>query len=137
MGIGFLLHLDSRLDTHEFDNQLCHSYNAIFDNQSALDRLAKKLNLQELSSFISVIHEDALHLLESLGIDPAEATIPEEKWFDPATGIQSVDGLLANLDKFKGRPETIPAIEAELKWVRTVLAHAQERNVKFRFVIAD
>jgi hypothetical protein len=104
---------------------------ALIHRQRDLDEMARKLSLEPLTHFVSVNPDAVGRYLEQQGLDPASYPIPDEEWFAPADGLQSVRGLLSAL---KNAPEAVLdsfRIVRDLQAIEQILTAAEREQVQF------
>jgi hypothetical protein len=106
----------------------------LIHRQHDLDELARQLGAVPLTAFVSVDPAAVGRFLQQQGLDPAEYPIPEEEWFAPGEGLQTVRGLLAHL---KANPEAVldaHRIVRDLAGIEQILRVAEEEQVDFHLV---
>ena len=103
--------------------------------EAQLDGIAERLGLQPLRSFLGMSEGEARDLHENL---PESNSWFETRWFDPATGLATVRGLLDHLhahpDEAAGlasREEVLRDLEA----AANLLQAARQEEVRFYFGI--
>lgn len=103
--------------------------------QPELDRIAKKLGLDALESFVSADPEELASILEDAGV-PAEdlQDMPKEKWYLAAKGLKSIRGLLKFLKENPGKLRGTKAnVTRDLQDTEKVLVAASKQKVRFHF----
>jgi hypothetical protein len=89
----------------------------------ALDKIAQKAKLPPLSGFVN-------H-------DPQGFLGERPEWFDPAAGLATVRGLLNDLDRSARKVKNAKQVVQDLKTLETDLVQAEQRKVRFHFVMLD
>jgi hypothetical protein len=103
---------------------------ALSKHSDKLETLAKQADVTPLLNFFSADPEEMAGLLGEHG---AGAKIPEEKWFSPEDGLQTIGALLQSL---ANTPSTEGAtLEVELKEFQRVLQAARSRNIRWHLAI--
>jgi hypothetical protein len=103
-----------------------------------LERLAKKLDVPPLSSFVSVDVEDQemlAELAEEAGADVLGWKPEPVKWFEPAEGLKTVKALIKRLSEDEKAVKKGPAILAELKELQSALTAIGNKKARWRFWI--
>jgi hypothetical protein len=104
---------------------------ALLYRQRQIDELAERLRLLPLSRFFSTNPDAVSAYLAEQGLNPAEFDLPDEEWYDPADGLETVRGLLVAI---RTEPESIPKsdkIVLDLEGIEQVLTLAAMHNVRF------
>jgi hypothetical protein len=90
---------------------------------AALDKLTEKAKLPPLSQFVN--HD-------------AQALSGEKPpWFDPAAGLVTIRGLLDRLGRSPRAVSNGRQVAADLRTLEKELVQAQQRKVRFHFVMLD
>ncbi len=96
-----------------------------------IDELARRLGLTPLSGFFSRDPQSILRYMRDLGVEAHPASLPEEEWFDPADGLNTVRGLLVQL-RIDASDVPEPArVIADLEVVERALVVAADQGVRF------
>lgn len=96
-----------------------------------IDELAERLELVAPSRFFSRSPADIAEYLRSQGFERSPDDLPDEEWFDPADGLCSIRGLLAEL---RATPAAAPEPEriiADLEEIERALMRAEEQGIRF------
>lgn len=104
---------------------------ALLYYQRHLDELAVQLDLPRLSAFFCPERSELVAYLREQGVTPGEVDLPSEDWFDAATGLETVRGLLDRLRADPGEMPQVAKIIADLEELERVLAPAAEGGVRF------
>ena len=107
---------------------------ALSKHSDKLDTLAKQADVTPLMNFFSADPEEMAGLLGEHGAGVRiPVQIPEEKWFSPEDGLQTIGALLRSL---ANTPSTeSPTLEVELKEFQRVLQAARSRNIRWHLGI--
>ena len=103
-----------------------------------LDRLAKKLGVAPLTSFVSVDEEDqemVAEFAEEAGADISGWKAEPVKWFEASDGLKTVQALL---DRLNADPKAVrkgPAIVVELTELQAALTVIAKKKARWRFWI--
>jgi hypothetical protein len=90
---------------------------------AALDKIAEKANLSPLSEFVNA--------------DPEGLSGAKPQWFDPATGLATVRGLLEKLGQSARAVKDGKKVGEELRSLESDLVQAEQNRVRFHFVMLD
>lgn len=97
-----------------------------------LDRIAERVKVNVITSFVSVSAEE---IAELLGEGFGEAGGSVEQWFAPEAGIVTVNALI---DHIRGNPGSIDEqdlVLMDLESLRQALVLAMEQGVRWRLAI--
>jgi hypothetical protein len=104
----------------------------------SLERLAEKLGVPPLSSFISVDVEDQellVELAEESGADISAWKPDPVKWFKPTDGLKTVRALIKRLSEDEKAVKKRAAILKELAELRDALVAIGKKKARWRFWI--
>jgi hypothetical protein len=90
---------------------------------AVLDKIAEKASLDPLSRFVNQ--------------DPQGLSGKKPEWFDPAAGLSAVRGLLNDLGQSARAVKNGKQVIQDLKNIETYLIKAEQRKVRFHFVMLD
>src|SRR5262245_5341533 len=102
---------------------------ALLHYHHQIDELAERLELPALSSYFRSNPDSVYAYLAEQGLDPAAFDLPEEDWFEPAAGLETVRGLL---DAIRADPTGIPESDkvlADLECIEQALQVAALHGV--------
>jgi hypothetical protein len=106
---------------------------AIGRESDRLDSVARRRNVQPVTSMLSESQAALIEQMRMEGFDPSKMRLPPERWFPAAEGLKTVRALAeyvnANLNDFK-QPNPILR---ELKATETLFIAAEAAGVKFHF----
>jgi hypothetical protein len=96
-----------------------------------IDQVALRLGLAPLSAFFSRDPQEIMRYMRDMGVEPDPANLPEEEWFEPTDGLNTVRGLLEQLRMDCGNLPEASRIIADLEMIEQSLLPALERGVRF------
>jgi hypothetical protein len=107
---------------------------ALSKHTEKLETLAKQAGVTPLLHFFSPDPEEMAGLLgEHSAAVKIPVQIPEEKWFSPEDGLQTIGVLLQSLANTLSAEG--PTLEVELKEFQRVLQAARSRNIRWHLAI--
>ena len=110
---------------------------AIAREEDALERLAKKLNVQPLLAFFSADQNSMATLLDGGAGDPEWAkTLPPPQWFSADDGLETVTALLAHLRKAPATIGEARNVIHELEQYESVLRKASARELRWQLAVS-
>jgi hypothetical protein len=128
MAGGWHVRLERELAGVEIDAELGK---AILYYHHQIDELAERLELPALSSYFSSDPEAVSAYLAKQGLDAAAFDLPDEVWFEPASGLETIRGLLdAIRADATGIPESDKVL-ADLVSIERALQIAVLHSVRF------
>jgi hypothetical protein len=106
---------------------------ALARESDRLDLAARSANVDALTALLSENPAALAAQLQADGFDPSKMRLPPERWFEPAAGLKTVRGLIANvtanLNKFK-QPNPILR---DLRAAEALLTECEKAGIKFHF----
>lgn len=138
MALAFVITLDKELPDATAAYAKSKSMGKALARESdRLGSVARRKNVEPITSLLSESQAVLRAQLEADGFDPSKMRLPPEVWHDGAHGLQTVRALAefvgANLNDFK-QPNPILR---DLKAAEALLAAAESAGVKFHFSNAD
>jgi hypothetical protein len=137
MALAFVVTLEKELPDAQKAYAKAGNGKALGREAERLDTASRRAGVPAITLLLSESRAALEAQLREEGFDPSKMRLPPEQWFDPAEGLKTVRGLIAdvtaNLNKFK-QPNPILR---DLKAAESLLAAAQAANVKFHFTKAD
>ncbi len=111
---------------------------ALARHEAALERLAGTLDVPPLLEFFSADRNSMATLLEQGAGDPAWThSLPEPQWFLPREGLETVDALLAALERHPGRlGRATPPLLKELREYQLVLNKTASRGLRWHLAVS-
>ena len=111
---------------------------ALARNEDALERLARRLNVNPLLDFFSADENSMALLLEQGAGNPEWAQhLPQPQWFAAAQGLATVRALL---DFFQSSPTALgsetAAVISELSEYESVLRKADQRALRWHLAVS-
>jgi hypothetical protein len=97
-----------------------------------IDDLSARLQLPPISGFFRPDRAGVLAYLQEQGVEPDPDALPDEDWFEPEDGLDTVRGLL---DQLRADPTSAPSGEkliGELEEIERILGAAEREGVRFR-----
>jgi hypothetical protein len=128
MGLGWHVVLERELPVPTVDPAQGRS---LIFFQHELDELARRLELESLTGFVSAVPERVAEYLREQGLDPEKFPVPEEEWFDAAEGLATVRGLAAHLHATPKSVTDPVRVLRDLDAVEQVLVLAAAAGVRF------
>jgi hypothetical protein len=106
---------------------------ALARESDRLDSAARRCGVLAITSMLSESQAALAEQLREQGFDPSKMSLRPERWFSPAEGIKTLQGLTpfvtANLNDFK-QPNPILR---DLKSAEELLKAANEAGIRFHF----
>ena len=102
---------------------------ALGRSEEQLAELATRLGVRPLMEFFSANPEEAREFARSQGL--GEVKIPEEQWFSPDEGLQTVCALLREVVNMAD----LEAVKADLLEFESVLGQAQKKGIKWHLAV--
>jgi glycine/D-amino acid oxidase-like deaminating enzyme len=137
MALAFVVTLEKHLPEAQQAYAKAANGKALGREAERLDTAARRAGVGAITSLLSESRAALEAQLREEGFDPAKMRLPAEQWFDPAEGLKTVRGLIAdvtaNLNNFK-QPNPILR---DLKAAEALLVAAQGAGVRFHFTKAD
>jgi hypothetical protein len=128
MGLGWHVVLERELPVPAVDPAQGRS---LIFFQHELDELARRLELEPLTGFVSAVPDRVAEYLREQGLDPEKFPVPEEEWFEAADGLATVRGLVAHL---RATPKSVTdpvRVLRDLDAVERMLVLAEAAEVRF------
>jgi hypothetical protein len=130
MGVAYYIEVDKdELDViGDIDGK------AVAKAMDDLTILAEELGLPPLESFMGQSMDDLSDLLGE-DIEMEEGIDGAEKWFEPAAGIEVIDGLLKAMTEDRKRIKNTTQVTEDLVSYRNALSLAAETGAKWHLAI--
>ena len=128
MGVGWYVTLQRELpgvDPSAVDGK------ALIHAQHQLRVIAERLGLTPLLAFLATNPAELGWFLQREGLDPEDYPLPEEEWFDPANGLATVRGLLADLRRDPRGINWAEQVVRDLEALAVILDAAAREQVPF------
>jgi hypothetical protein len=111
---------------------------ALARNEDALERLAERLKVSPLLEFFSADENSMALLLEQGAGNPEWAHhLPEPQWFDPGTGLVTVNALLEFLQGASmALGSETAAVVLELSEYERVLRKTAQRGLRWHLAVS-
>jgi hypothetical protein len=128
MGLGWHVVLERELPVPAFDPAQGRS---LIFFQHELDELARRLELEPLTRFVSAVPDRVAEYLREQGLDPEKFPVPEEEWFEATEGLATVRGLVAHLRTMPKSVTDAGRVLRDLDAVERVLVLAVGEGIRF------
>lgn len=130
--MGAAYYIVTEVDADEFATRI--DGKALATASDRLDRIARKLDVPGIGSFVSV---DAAEIADFLDDELEEdGTAPETRWFSPEEGLSAISTVIDHLTSHpdEALPQPDPVL-TDLAGLRQALELARARGTRWRLAV--